>query len=453
MAQLEHIEAIEKRLWGAADTLRANSNYASNEYFLPVMGLIFLRHAYSRFLGVKDKIEATLPKRGGKMRALTKEDFSQKSAIFLRPEAQFDYLVALPDSEDRAKAIIGAMESIEADYENLRGVLPKSDYQELDNDVLGQLLRTLNPEELKRLSGDVFGRIYEYFLTQFADQKAHDDGEFFTPISLVSLIAHVLEPDRGTVLDPACGSGGMFVQSARIVEEHGQSPTARLTFRGLEKNATTIRLAKMNLAVHGLEGDIQKAITYYEDPHELLGKADFVMANPPFNVDEVDAEKVKNDPRLPFGLPGVNQKDKVSNGNYIWISYFYSYLNEHGRAGFVMSSQASSAGRDEAKVRQKIVQSGHVDLMIAIRPNFFYTRTVPCELWFLNRNKPKAHRDKVLMLDARNVYRKVTRKIYDFSPEQLQNLLAIVWLYRDESDRFLDLVVQYLERTLDEAEA
>jgi type I restriction enzyme M protein len=254
MAQLEHIEALEKRLWSAADTLRANSNYASNEYFLPVMGLVFLRHAYRRFLAVKDDVEAKLPKRGGKTRPLAKEDFSQKSAIFLRPKAQFDFLVALPDGEDRAKAIIGAMESIEADYENLRGVLPKGEYQELDNDVLKRLLGTLNPDELRRVSGDVFGRIYEYFLTQFADQKAHDDGEFFTPISIVSLIAHVLQPERGTVLDPACGSGGMFVQSARIVEERGQSPTDRLTFRGLEKNATTIRLAKMNLAVHGLEG-------------------------------------------------------------------------------------------------------------------------------------------------------------------------------------------------------
>jgi type I restriction enzyme M protein len=450
LAQLEHIEAIEKRLWGAADTLRANSNYASNEYFLPVMGLVFLRHAYSRFLAVKDKIEANLPTRGGKTRALTKEDFSQQSSIYLQPEAQFDYLVALPDSEDRAKAIIRAMESIEADYENLRGILPKSEYQELDNDVLGQLLRTLNPDVLKKVSGDVFGRIYEYFLTQFADQKAHDGGEFFTPVSLVSLIAHVLDPEHGTVLDPACGSGGMFVQSARIVEEHGQSPVERLTFRGLEKNATTIRLAKMNLAVHGLEGDIQKAITYYEDPHELVGKSDFVMANPPFNVDEIDADKVKTDPRLPFGLPGVNKKGKVSNGNYVWISYFYSYLNERGRAGFVMSSQASGAGGGEAKVRQKLVESGHVDVMVAIRSNFFYTRTVPCELWFLNRDKPDAHRDKVLMIDARNVYRKVTRKIYDFSPEQRQNLLAIVWLYRGQTDRYLKLVSGYCRRTLNE---
>jgi type I restriction enzyme M protein len=228
------------------------------------------------------------------------------------------------------------------------------------------------------------------------------------------------------------------------------NPAERLTFYGLEKNATTIRLAKMNLAVHGLEGDIQKAITYYEDPHELCGKADFVMANPPFNVDEVDADKVKNDPRLPFALPGTNKNGKVSNGNYLWISYFYSYLNEKGRAGFVMSSQASSAGRDEAKVRQKLIETGAVEAMIAIRSNFFYTRTVPCELWFLNRAKPGLHRDKVLMIDARNVYRKVTRKIYDFSPEQLQNLLSIFWLYRGEERRFLDLVADYLTRTLTE---
>ena len=452
MSQFEHIEAIEKRLWTAADTMRANSNYASNEYFLPVMGLIFLRHAYSRFLAVKDDIVANLPSRGGKTRPLSKEDFSQKSSIFLQPKAQFDTLVALTDSDDRAKAIIEAMESIESDYESLRGVLPKNEYQELDNEVLGQLLRTLNPDELKRVKGDVFGRIYEYFLTQFADQKAHDGGEFFTPISLVSLIANILEPSHGTVLDPACGSGGMFVQSARVVERKHQSPIEKLTFRGLEKNATTIRLAKMNLAVHGLEGDIQKAITYYEDPHELLGKAEYVMANPPFNVDEIDEGKVKKDPRLPFGLPGVNKKNKISNGNYVWISYFYSYLNETGRAGFVMSSQASSAGRDEAKVRQKLVETGDVDAMIAIRSNFFYTRTVPCELWFLNRAKPEEHKDKVLMIDARSIYRKVTRKIYDFSPEQELNILAIVWLYRGQVEKYLDLVAGYCQRLLGEAE-
>ena len=452
MAQLEHIEAIEKRLWSAADTLRANSNFAANEFFMPVMGLIFLRHAYSRYLAVKDEVVKSLPSRGGKTREPTKEDFSAKGAVFLRPEAQFDYLVSLPDSANRAEAIIGAMESIEADYESLKGVLPKEEYNELDNEILGQLLRKLNPEELKKMSGDVFGRIYEYFLTQFAGTKAHDGGEFFTPVSLVSFIAKVLETDSGIVLDPACGSGGMFVQSARVVERQNGNPTEKLTFFGMEKNATTIRLAKMNLAVHGLEGDIKKAITYYEDPHELIGKADFVMANPPFNVDEIDADKIKNDPRLPFGLPSVNDKGKVSNGNYVWISYFYSYLNDHGRAGFVMAAGAESAGRGDALVRQKLIETGDVDVMVSIRSNFFYTRTVPCVLWFLNRaKKTKEQKDRVLMIDARNVYRKVTRKINDFSPEQEQNLLAIVWLYRGETKRYKELLADYRKNGEDEA--
>lgn len=452
MAQLEHIEAIEKRLWSAADTLRANSNFAANEFFMPVMGLIFLRHAYSRYLAVKDEVVKSLPSRGGKTREPTKEDFSAKGAVFLRPEAQFDYLVSLPDSANRAEAIISAMESIEADYESLKGVLPKEEYNELDNEILGQLLRKLNPEELKKMSGDVFGRIYEYFLTQFAGTKAHDGGEFFTPVSLVSFIAKVLETDSGIVLDPACGSGGMFVQSARVVERQNENPTEKLTFFGMEKNATTIRLAKMNLAVHGLEGDIKKAITYYEDPHELIGKADFVMANPPFNVDEIDADKIKNDPRLPFGLPSVNDKGKVSNGNYVWISYFYSYLNEHGRAGFVMAAGAESAGRGDALVRQKLIETGDVDVMVSIRSNFFYTRTVPCVLWFLNRAKTtNEQKNTVLMIDARNVYRKVTRKINDFSPEQEQNLLAIVWLYRGETKRYKELLAYYRKNGEDEA--
>lgn len=455
MAQLENIEAIEKRLWKSADTLRANSELASNEYFLPVMGLIFLRHAYSRFLSVKDEIVATLPSRGGKTRELTKEDFSKKSAIYLKPEAQFDYLIALTDADNRAEAIIHAMESIEVDYTNLRNQLPKQEYNNIPNDVLGMLLRTLNPEELKKATGDIFGRIYEYFLTQFADQGAHDGGEFFTPVSLVQLLVNVIEPDHGKIFDPACGSGGMFVQSAHFMERHAQDPH-ELTFYGHEKNRVTTRLAKMNLAVHGLEGNVEggeAAITYYNDPHEgLFSTVDYVMANPPFNVDEVDADKIKGDKRrLPFGLPGVNKNKKVSNANYLWIQYFYSYLNDTGRAGFVMSSQASSAGRDEAKVREQLVKTGHVDIMVDIRGNFFYTRTVPCQLWFLNKNKPAHLKDKVLMLDARNVYRKVTRKIYDFSPEQQQNLTAVVWLYRGEGERFVGLVQQYIDKSIFEA--
>ena len=268
----------------------------------------------------------------------------------------------------------------------------------------------------------------------------------------------MIEPDHGVVLDPAAGSGGMFVQSGHFIENQGEDTMKRVTFYGHEKNETTAKLAQINLAVHGLEGSIQagnEAITYYKDPHEMAGKCDFVMANPPFNVDEVDAEKVKGDKRLPFGLPGVNKSKKVSNANYLWLQYFYSYLNENGRAGVVMSSQASSAGRDEAKVRQKMVESGAVDMMIDIRSNFFYTRTVPCQLWFFDRAKERdeARRDDVLMLDARNIYRKVSRAIFDFSPEQQKNIAAIVWLYRGQSERFLKLVESYLACAVEEGQA
>jgi type I restriction enzyme M protein len=449
---LEQISNIEKRLWGSADTLRANSNFASNEYFMPVMGLIFLRHAYSRFLKVRDEIIPTLPSRGGIVRDLTKEDFSRRGSIYLRPQAEFDTLVSLPEGQSAASALIAAMESIEGDYETLKGLLPKQEYAELDDVVLRQILRIFNDPALQKADGDVFGRIYEYFLTQFADQKAHDNGEFFTPVSIVETIVNVIEPTRGKVIDPACGSGGMFVQSAHFVEAMKANPNERLTFYGMEKNPTTIRLAKMNLAVHGLEGDIQKAISYYEDPHKAHGPFDYVMANPPFNVDEIDAEKMKDDKRLSFGLPGVNKGGKVSNGNYIWMSFFHSYLSNRGRAGIVMSSQASSSGGKEAEVRQALVKTGDVDIMVAIRGNFFYTRTVPCELWFFDKAKPEAMRDNVLMLDARHVFRKVTRKVYDFSPEQMRNITAITWLYRGQTDRFTNLVQTYLETARAEAE-
>jgi type I restriction enzyme M protein len=318
--------------------------------------------------------------------------------------------------------------------------------------VLEDLMRLFNSEQIKQATGDVFGRIYEYFLAKFSIQKAHDNGEFFTPSSLVQTIVNVIEPNHGIVLDPATGSGGMFVQSSHFIEHEGGDTAKKVVFYGQEKNRDTIRIAKMNLAVHGLEGKIAEAITYYQDEHTLAGKCDFVMANPPFNVDLVDAERIKGEPRLPFGLPGVNKAKKVSNGNYLWISYFWSYLNEKGRAGFVMSSQASSAGHGEKEVRQKIVETGDVDVMISIRSNFFYTRTVPCELWHFDRNKPAERKDKVLMIDARNIYRKVTRKIYDFSPEQMRNLAAIVWLYRGQRERFLALVKDYIRQICTESD-
>ena len=334
--------------------------------------------------------------------------------------------------------------------------MPK-DYDRFDNKILEDLLRCFDSAALRSATGDVFGRIYEYFLMKFAMVGAQDNGEFFTPPSLVQTLVNVIQPDHGVVADLACGSAGMFVQSSHFIEHEGLETMKRVTFYGQEKTALTIRLAKMNLAVHGLEGDIKEANSFYDDPHQLpggkplWGNVDFMMANPPFNVDKVDAERVKSDRRLPFGLPGVNKDKQVSNGNYLWISYFHSYLSPTGRAGFVMSSQASSAGHGEKEVRRKLVETGDVDVMIAIRSNFFYTRTVPCELWHFDRAKPAARKDQVLMLDARNVYRKVTRKIYDFSPEQQANLAAIVWLYRGEQAKFLKLVQDYATRLSVEA--
>jgi type I restriction enzyme M protein len=450
---LTGIGKFESGLWKIADNLRANSNLASNEYFMPIMGLIFLRHATNRFYEAQAAIEAD--KKTGKMpdRPLVEADFTRRRALNLPEAARFDVILKTPKDGNLGAALTAAMEVIEAAFPPLAGQLPK-DYGRFEGSVLEEMMRMFDSEGLRSASGDVFGRIYEYFLAEFSKQGAHDGGEFFTPPSIVQTIVNVIEPDHGIIFDPACGSGGMFVQSSHFIEDAGQDTMKRVTFYGHEKNETTAKLAQINLAVHGLQGTIRAgndAITYYKDPHELVGKCDFVMANPPFNVDEVDADKVKGDKRLPFGLPGVNKANKVSNANYLWMSYFYSYLNETGRAGVVMSSQASSAGRDEAIVRQKLVETGAVDAMIDIRGNFFYTRTVPCQLWFFDRAKEKdaARRDHVLMLDARQIFRKVSRSVCDFSPEQQKNIAAIIWLYRGQQDRFLKLVASYLAQAVD----
>lgn len=445
---MQGLEKFESGLWKIADNLRANSNLASNEYFMPIMGLIFLRHATNRFYEAKAAIEAD--KKAGKMpdRPLVDADFTRRRALNLPEGSRFDVILKSPKDGNLGAALTAAMEAIETAFPPLAGQLPK-DYGRFEGSVLEEMMRMFDSEGLRSAGGDVFGRIYEYFLAEFSKQGAHDGGEFFTPPSIVQTIVNVIEPDHGVILDPACGSGGMFVQSSHFIEDAGQDTMKRVTFYGHEKNETTAKLAQINLAVHGLQGTIRagnEAITYYKDPHELVGKCDFVMANPPFNVDEVDAEKVKGDKRLPFGLPGVNKGNKVSNANYLWMSYFYSYLKDEGRAGVVMSSQASSASRDEATVRQKLVETGAVDVMIDIRGNFFYTRTVPCQLWFFDRAKEKdaKRRDHVLMLDARQIFRKVSRSVCDFSPEQQKNIAAIIWLYRGQQDRFLKLVEGYL---------
>lgn len=443
---MDNLSKFESDLWDAADNLRANSKLTSSDYFMPVLGIIFLRHAANRFDVATKQIEED--QAAGRMpkRKVQPADYIRRRALWLPESARYDGIMEKASSNvgGLPKLVTDAMTAIEADFEPLKNVLPK-DYGIFEPSVLEDLMRKFNTEDIKRATGDVFGRIYEYFLAKFSIQKAHDNGEFFTPSSLVQTIVNVIEPDHGTVFDPACGSGGMFVQSSHFVEQTGGDTARKVVFYGQEKNPTTIRIAKMNLAVHGLEGKIAEAITYYQDEHTLYGKCDFVMANPPFNVDLVDAEKVKSDPRLPFGLPGVNKGKKVSNGNYLWISYFWSYLSDKGRAGFVMSSQASSAGNDEKVVRQKIVETGDVDVMISIRGGFFYTRTVPCELWHFDRNKPADRKDKVLMLDARSIGQLMrgSRKVYEFTPEQMKNVSAIVWLYRGQRDRFLALVKDY----------
>ncbi len=448
------IGKLEAGLWEAADNLRANSKLTSSDYFMPVLGVIFLRHAANRFEAAHRQILAD--QAAGKMpkRKVMPADYVARRSLYLPETARYDWIMeqAAVGGADLPNFVTKAMEDTEAEFPPLAGVLPK-DYGIFETRVLEDLMRTFNGEEIKNATGDVFGRIYEYFLAKFSIQKAHDNGEFFTPSSIVQTIVNVIEPDHGTVFDPASGSGGMFVQSSHFIEHEGGDTAKKVVFFGQEKNRDTIRIAQMNLAVHGLEGKIAEAITYYQDEHNLAGKCDFVMANPPFNVDLVDAKRVKSDLRLPFGLPGVNKAEKVSNGNYLWISYFWSYLNPAGRAGFVMSSQASSAGHGEKEVRKKIVETGDVDVMISIRSNFFYTRTVPCELWFFDRGKPAGRKDHVLMLDARNVYRKVTRKIYDFSPEQMRNIAAIIWLYRGQGERFLALVKDYLGKLCAECAA
>ncbi|MBP9888613.1 MAG: N-6 DNA methylase [Leptospiraceae bacterium] len=468
--QGKELRKLEAELWKAADQLRANSKLTASEYSMPVLGLIFLRHAYNRYLKVRIELEKNLPShpQRGK-RPLTKKDFEEKNSMFLPDKAHFDYLVTLPESADIGEAIEAAMKAIEDEYENLKGVLPKN-YSIFGKDLLRELLRIFNKEVLQKAEGDLFGKIYEYFLNKFAMTGAQEGGEFFTPMSLVQTIVNVIEPDHGTVFDPACGSAGMFVQTGYFLETEGMS-TEKVLFKGQEKAETNTRLAKMNLAVHGLEGNIQEGNTFYEDKHDLAGKCDFVMANPPFNVDGVDKGKdaVKKDARLLFTKDDKGSITRLlpknDNANYLWIQYFYGYLKPTGRSGFVMASSASDAGHSEKDIREKLVKTGAVDVMMAIGNNFFYTRSLPCTLWFFDRGKESLDQDlqdlqdlqdsrikrigrsadTVLMLDARKIYRKVTSKVNDFSPEQLQNLICVVNLYRGNGKRFTETVKTYLE--------
>mgnify|MGYP001574698039 FL=1 len=414
---------IEKKLWAAADQLRANSQLSSQEYSVPVLGLIFLRYADHKFTDAEKEIIKKQP--AGSRRKIGKADYQAKGVMYLPEEARYSHLLNLPEGKNTGKAVNDAMKAIEAENDELKGVLPQT-YTRFENDVLVALLKQFSNIPMD-MEGDVFGKIYEYFLGKFAASEGKKGGEFFTPISIVKLIVDVIEPFHGRIYDPACGSGGMFVQSAKFVERHKKRPSAEISVFGEEKTAETIRLCKMNLAVHGLSGDIKQGNTYYEDIHSSVGKFDFVMANPPFNVNGVDKEKLKEDKRFPYGLP------KPDNGNYLWIQIFLSSLNANGRAGFVMANSASDARQSELEIRQTMIEDNVVDVMISIGSNFFYTVTLPCTLWFLDKGKKNTDRkDKVLFIDVRHIYNQIDRAHRDFLPEQIEFISNIVRLYRGE---------------------
>ena len=456
-----NIRKLEAELWESADLLRAGSKLTSNQYCMPVLGLIFLRYAYSRFKLVEAEILKDRPVRNGRALPVEESDFASRSALFLPREAQYAYLVDLPENIAAAgltnrngqvmnslgEVVNNAMELVEEQSEQLSGVLPK-DYTMFSDELLAELLRIFNNSALDDVGGDVIGRIYEYFLNKFAKNIAQDDGVFFTPKSLVKMIVNILEPREGILLDPACGSGGMFVQTGDFVEHAGMLANNTMTFYGQEKVEYNAQLCLMNLAVHGLSGVIKsgdEANTFYYDAHNLDGCCDYVMANPPFNVDKVKAESAQSAGRLPFGMPAVNKNKEVGNANYLWISYFYSYLNERGRTGFVMASSATDSQSKDKDIREKLVKTGHVDVMISVGNNFFYTKSLPCSLWFFDKGKKEALRNTVLFIDARNYYTVVDRTLNEWSDWQLKNLNAIVWLYRGETDKYRALVDEYAE--------
>lgn len=454
-----NIRKLESELWESADLLRAGSKLTSNQYCMPVLGLIFLRYAYSRFKLVEAEILKDRPMRGGRVMPVEASDFASRSALFLPREAQYAYLINLPENIADAnltnwngepmtslgEAVNNAMELVEQQSEQLAGVLPKT-YTMFSDELLAELLRIFNNSALDEVGGDIIGRIYEYFLNKFAKNIAQDDGVFFTPKSLVKMIVNVLEPTQGVLLDPACGSGGMFVQTGDFVEHAGMRANNTMTFYGQEKVEYNAQLFLMNLAVHGLTGVVKsgdEANTFYHDAHNLEGCCDYVMANPPFNVDKVKSESAQSAGRLPFGLPSVNKNKEIGNGNYLWISYFYAYLNERGRAGFVMASSATDSQGKDKDIREQLVKTGLVDVMVSVGNNFFYTKSLPCSLWFFDKGKKEELRDKVLFIDARNYYTVVDRTLNEWSEWQLKNLNAIVWLYRGEVDKYRALLEEY----------
>jgi len=416
------IHQIADRLWETADELRANSHLKAGEYSIPVLGLIFLKFADSRFT----TLESELAGKATGRRVIGKSDYQARGVLYLPVAARFARLLELREGDNLGKAINDAMAAIEEENPQLKGVLPRT-YQALSNSTLVSLLRSINAI-LGDIEGDAFGKVYEYFLGKFARAEGAKGGEYFTPTSIVRLLVEIIEPFSGKILDPACGSGGMFVQSARFVEQHRNGKNGRLSIHGQERVEETVRLCKMNLAVHGLEGQVTQSNAYYEDPFKSVGQFDYVMANPPFNVNKIEKTKLQGDKRFPFGLP------KADNGNYIWIQAFYAALNENGRAGFVMANSAADAGGSELEIRKKVIAEKVVDVIVSVGSNFFYTVTLPVTLWFLDRGKRGGEReDTVLFIDARKIFRQIDRAHRDWLPEQIEFLANIGRLYRGET--------------------
>ncbi|MEM7430684.1 MAG: class I SAM-dependent DNA methyltransferase [Pseudomonadota bacterium] len=413
---------VEQRLWSAADQLWANTGLRPSQFSVPVLGLIFLRYAEKTYAEAEEKIG---PVGSGGRRKVSKNDYIAEGVIFMPDTARFSYLQDLPEEENLGKALNDAMKAIEDENTDLRGALPRT-YTEIEDRVLIELLRVLAPIDL---SGDAFGKVYEYFLGKFAMKEGQKGGVFYTPESIVKLIVEIIEPYHGRIYDPACGSGGMFVHSADFVERHKKDPTKEISIYGLEKDATTVNLNKMNLAVHGLSGDVRVANSYYEDPFEQAGRFDFVMANPPFNVSGVDKDRLEGDPRFPFGMP------RADNANYIWIQMFYSALNRRGRAGFVMADSAADSRGSDQLTRQRLVEDGCVKAIISIGTKFFYTVGQSCMLWFLNKNFDESLEGEtsVLFVDARRIHRQIDRAHRDFLPEHIA-LLSNIFRLSEKRD-------------------
>ena len=463
----DQLKKLERDLWSAADKLRANSDLKASEYSTPVLGLIFLKFADNKYRQHEDAILAEYQKRKGTRRERTLQDIAiERCGFALAPFARYDYLLSLAEKEDMAKAIRSAMASIEVSKPELLGVLPQEEYDRFNRSDKGEVneAQRLIPKQLLRLfndipldaSGDVFGQIYEYFLANFALSEGQGGGEFFTPRSVVRLMVEIIEPHGGKVFDPACGSGGMFVQSAQFIEQHRRDAAADsdVYVYGTEKTLETVKLARMNLAVNGLRGEIRKANAYYEDPFGSFSAFDYVLANPPFNVDDVSLEQVEKDERFnTYGVPrnkgkgkkGDEAKETVPNGNYLWINLFATSLKPAGRAALVMANSASDARHSEADVRRTLVEKNLIYGMLTLPSNLFYTVTLPATLWFFDKAKVD---DRVLFIDARNIFTQIDRAHRELSEEQIQNIAIIPRLHKGRRQEFVTLIDRYFQQGL-----